>query len=132
MNRDDPLCQRSVITPDDLANRPLVAVTGDHSVDRQLEAIMAEAGATLRYNASSYFYAIARNMVAAGDYISVIDPVNGKAAVNDGVVWRPLAPKITHELAMVTSRGHPLGIAATKFKKRISEKLQKFTGTSAN
>lgn len=126
MRTDDPLARCKSVTPDDLRDRSLIAVTGDHSVDRQLEALMSQAGSTLRHNASSYFYAIARNMVAAGNYVSVIDSVNGKAKLNDGVTWRPFKPQILHELATITSRGHPLGIAASKFKDRIRESLLQY------
>ena len=87
---------------------------------------MAQAETPLVHNASSYFYAIARNLVAAGDNIAIIDPVNGKAPLADGVVWRPFAPTIVHELAMVTSQGQPLGIAATRFQTRISEALSAY------
>ena len=126
MREDDPLTRRKTVTPDDLRGRPVIAVTGDHSVDRQLQELMSRAGVPLRHNASSYFYAIARNLVAAGNYVSVIDPVNGKAPLNDGVVWRRFEPQIIHEMAMITSRGQPLGIAASKFQDRIRENLSRY------
>ena len=126
MPEDDPLARLQRITPRDLDNRPVIAVTGDHIVDRQLADAMAQSGSTLRNNASSYFYAIARNLVAAGDYVSVIDPVNGKAPLADGVVWRPFAPVILHELAMITNQGRPLGIAAALFRDRICQRLEEY------
>ncbi|WP_299849857.1 LysR substrate-binding domain-containing protein [uncultured Roseovarius sp.] len=126
MRNEDPLAKLDVITPKDLNDRPVIAVTGDHSIDRQLAEIMSNAEAPLTYNASSYFYAIARNLVAAGDSISIIDPVNGKAPLGDGVVWRPFMPTIIHELAMITNRGQPTGIAASLFQTRISEELMHY------
>ncbi|MFD1159392.1 LysR family transcriptional regulator [Roseovarius aestuarii] len=126
MREDDPLARLEIITPKDLNNRPVIAITGDHSIDRQLAEIMSLAEMSLIHNASSYFYAIARNLVAAGNNISIIDPVNGKAALADGVVWRPFAPKIIHELAVITNKGQPVGIAATQFEKRIGETLQQY------
>ncbi|MEM1053556.1 MAG: LysR substrate-binding domain-containing protein, partial [Pseudomonadota bacterium] len=86
MQDEDPMTQLDVIRPQDLHDRAVIAVTGDHSVDRQLQAVMSQAGAKLHHTASSYYYAIARAMVASGCYVSVIDPVNGKAALADGVV----------------------------------------------
>ena len=123
MREDDPLAAREVITPQDLANRPVIAITGDHSIDRQLARIMSHAETPLIHNASSYFYAIARNLVAAGNGVSIIDPVNGTAALGDGVTWRPFKPVVVHELAMITNRGQPAGIAAALFQARISEQL---------
>lgn len=127
LHRDSPLAQRTLITPEDLHDHPVIAVTGDHSVDRQLEEVMSQAGARLRQPASSYFYAIARSMVSAGRYVSVIDPVNGKAPLSDGVAWRPFAPQIVHDLAMITSRGQPLGIAASMVQDRIRDQLRAYT-----
>ncbi len=126
MHEGDPLSQCDVVLPEDLHDRPVIAVTGDHSVDRQLQAVMSRAGARLHHTASSYYYAIARHMVAAGHYVSVVDPVNGKAALGDGVVWRPFSPRIVHELTAVISRGRPLGIAASNFKSRIDKGLKKY------
>ena len=123
MRETDPLARLDLITPQNLRDRPVIAITGDHSIDRQLAEVMAQAETPLVHNASSYFYAIARNLVAAGDNIAIIDPVNGKAPLADGVVWRPFVPTIVHELAMITSQGQPLGIAATRFQTRISEAL---------
>lgn len=127
MHKSDPLTSLEVVTPADLRGRPVVAVTGDHSVDRQLEDVMSRAETPLTRNASSYFYAISRNLVAAGSYVSVIDPVNGKAAIADDVVWRPFAPAITHELAVITNRGQPLGIAASRFLDRLRNALSHHT-----
>ena len=126
MRKDDPLARLDVITPQDLNDRPVIAITGDHSIDRQLAEVMSNAETPLAHNASCYFYAIARNLVAAGNNISIIDPVNGKAALADGVVWRPFAPAIIHELAVITSRGQPVGIAAKRFQRRIDEELLQY------
>ena len=129
MRADDPLARRKTVTPKDLRDRPVIAITGDHAVDRQLEALMAEADTPLNHSGSCYFYAIARNMVAAGNAVSVIDPVNGKANLGDGVIWRPFRPRIYHELAMILHRGQPLGIAATRFRQRVEAELSEFTTT---
>ena len=123
MSQTDPLAAQKVITPKSLRGRSVIAITGDHSVDRQLERLMSEADTRLNHNASSYFYAIARNMVAAGDSVSIIDPINGKVALADGVIWRPFAPRIIHELAMITPKDQPLGNSAAKIHERIRAHL---------
>ncbi len=123
MRADHPLAARDVVTPRSLRGRSVIAVTGDHSVDRQLERLMSEAEIPLTHTASGYYYAVARNMVAAGDSVSLIDPINGKAALSDGVIWRPFAPRVIHEFALITSRDQPLGISASKFRARIRNEL---------
>ncbi len=107
MREDDKLAQQDVITPACLAEREMIGVDGDHALDRQLKLMMLEAGLPLHYRAFSYYYAIARNMVAAGGGLAIIDPINARADLGDGVIWRPFAPLIRHETAMITSRDHP-------------------------
>jgi DNA-binding transcriptional LysR family regulator len=125
MRDDDPLSEEKVITPSLLSDRPGIAITGDHVVDRQLGAIMSQADARLIHSGSSYFYAIARQLVAAGDSLAIIDPVNGKARLKDGVIWRPFKPAVLHELAMITSRDHPLGLSAARIQRDIREGIVK-------
>ncbi len=107
MQNSDRLTAEKVISPAHLAGRGMIGVNGDHVTDRQLKRLMVEAGMPLRYRAFSYYYAIARGMVAAGGGLAIIDPINAHAALRDGVVWRPFAPLIRHETAMITSRDHP-------------------------
>ncbi len=121
LRADDPLAREDVITPQLLSDRPVIAVTGDHVVDRQLITIMSQAEARLVYSGSSYFYAIARQLVAAGESLAIVDPANGKAPLGDGVIWRPFKPAIRHELVIITSRDHPLGQAAGRMLCQIRE-----------
>lgn len=80
-----PACKKDVIYPNDLAERYIASITGQHTVDRQLDAYLANAGVTVERYMSSYFFAIARNIIAAGNKIFIVDPANGKANLNDGV-----------------------------------------------
>ncbi len=131
LREDHPLCEKSLITPSDLSGRPVVAVTGDHTIDRQLSQIMAQADARLTHSSSSYFFAIARKLVAAGDSLAIVDPANGKAALSDGVTWRPFSPSIRHELVMITSRDHPLGLAAERIRSQIRDGIVMLTSDTS-
>jgi hypothetical protein len=124
MRADDPLAAEPLITPQHLTDRPVVAITGDHTVDRQLTQIMAEVDARLIHNSSSYFYAIARQLVASGDSLAIVDPANGKAGLGDGVIWRPFEPPIYHELVLITSRDHPLGLMGERMLSQIRDGLE--------
>ena len=129
MQKTASIAKLEVIAPEDLADQRVIAVTGDHMVDRQLNRIMSQAQVPLTHTGSTYFYAIARNMVAAGDYVSIVDPVNGKAPIADGVVWRLFVPAIMHGLALVTYGGQPLGIAAARMHKRINDSMARHART---
>ena len=130
MHRDDPLATKDIIHPTDLAGRSIVSITGQHMVDRQLDASLTTAGVTVERHISSYFFAIARNIIAVGNEIAIIDPTNGKANLNDGVTWRPFAPRIDHELAIITPSEQPLGQAAGGLYDMIIQSLKKLADKS--
>jgi DNA-binding transcriptional LysR family regulator len=103
---DDPLAAEAEIRPAMLADRPVIAITGDHFIDRRLDALMAEADASAVRRVSCSYFAIARNMVAAGAGVALVDRINGTLDLADGVVWRPFSPRIDFELAMIVAQGH--------------------------
>lgn len=123
---DDDLAKFRQVSPENLRNRNVIAVTGDHSVDHQLRRVMSDADQTLEQHVSSSYFAIARNLVAAGTSVAIVDPINGKAPLNDNVTWRPFTPRIVHELAVVTSQGKPLGLVASKFRERVRDRLSRY------
>ncbi len=125
MHKDDPLSKLKVIEPKDLENRSVISITGDHLVDRQLEKHLSEKNISIIRNFSSYYFAIARNMVSQGDKIAIVDCFNGKADLKDDVEWRPYSPKISNEIAMVTSSDQPLGQAAQEIHNRLCKALGK-------
>jgi len=131
MHQDDPLATKDIIHPTDLAGRSIVSITGQHMVDRQLDTSLTTAGVTVERHISSYFFAIARNIIAVGNEIAIIDPTNGKANLNDGVTWRPFAPRIDHELAIITPSDQPLGQAAGGLYDLIIQSLQKLANRSS-
>ena len=55
MHQDDPLAKKDVIYPNDLAERFIASITGQHTVKRQLDAYLAKAGVTVERYISSYF-----------------------------------------------------------------------------
>jgi len=126
MPENDPLSQRDFISPEDLRGRSIVAITGDHAVDRQVQKIMSDAGVTLEYKVSSTFFAVARRFVSAGNYLAVIDPFNGRAENNDGVVARPFMPPVFHELEMITSRDQKPDKVQTRFISLVREYLAQY------
>ena len=124
MHTEDPLAVKRLISPIDLAGRSIVAITGQHMVDRQLDALLTSAGVTVERHISSYFFAIARNIIAVGNELAIIDPTNGKANLNDGVTWRPFAPRVDHEMAIITPSDQALGQAAGGLYNVIIQSLQ--------
>ena len=125
LQRTDPLSQQSCITPKDLAGRSVISITGEHSIDRQLDRLCAEHGVTIERRVSSSYFAIARNLVRAGAGIAIVDTVNGTTDLGDGVIWRPLEPKIYYELALIMVSEETLPEAAKAFLTKLRTLLPK-------
>ncbi|MDW3223367.1 MAG: LysR family transcriptional regulator [Paracoccaceae bacterium] len=119
MHKDDPLTAFQEIHPKLLEGRSVIKITGDHQIDQQLDTLLAAANVSVSRNMTAYYFAIARNLVAAGQHLAVLDPVNGKADLQDDVTWRPFTPNIYNSLAVVTQKDQPIGQAALEVHERI-------------
>jgi len=123
MKSDDPLLQHDVIRPRMLKSRSVVAITGSHSIDQQLDGLCARNNISIDRRVSSYYFAIARNMVSAGAGVALIDPINGKATLGDHVQWRYFEPAIFYELALITPREPMKNQAAERLQAALDERL---------
>ena len=123
LKEDDPLARHDCLTPSLVAGRNLIAITGDHGVDRQLDQHLADAGVTARRNISCSYFAIARNLVRAGAGLAIVDSINGMSELDDGVCWRPFRPAITFNLALICAPNPPLQRSAEAFRELLRERL---------
>lgn len=126
MHRDDPLAALDTVRPQSLVGRSVIHITGDHLIDRQLDAMLAETNTVVARNTTAYYFAIARNLVAEGNDVAILDPINGKIDLRDDVVWRPFAPRIANHLAVITAKGQPLGQVGTDIHARLRAALRPF------
>lgn len=130
MRRDDPLALESVITPAHLIDRRLLSVSEDHPLDRKVRAAFIEAGAPWRSEIHCYFFAIMRTLVSQGAGVAIVDVLNGCPELNDGVVWRPFAPALTYEMAVIRRSDATLQAPATEFLEMTIERLRDVERTS--
>ncbi len=127
MRADHPLAARAQITPQDLHGCSIIGITGEHEVDRSLDALLSETNTPAQLSAKSYFFAIARNLVAERHSIAIVDPLNGKANLSDGVIWRPFVPAIHCQIAMITAKGHASGKAMIDMRDYIRDTIAPVT-----
>ncbi len=127
----DPLGEAEVIHPKMLEGRSVIAITGDHNVDKRVDELATAAGVQILRRVSCSYFAIARNLVRAGAGIALVDSLNGTRLLEDGVDWRPFAPRIEFELAMVTPAGQPMETAASTFYSVLVDYLTACTELSA-
>jgi hypothetical protein len=123
MNKDDPLAKLETLCPRSLAGRSVISITGSHHIDEQLDTLLAKENISVSRDVTAYYFAIARNLISAGGYLAVLDPVNGKIDLQDDVIWRPFQPRIDNELAVIAAKGQAIGQAALEMKTRIQNAL---------
>lgn len=114
---------RKRVTPADLAGRRMIGIQESHQIDRQLRAAFAEAGVELRIASRGFFFALVRRMAAEGAGAGIVDALNGRQRLGDGVSWRPFAPEIRYSVALISKRGASLSTPARRFAERIEEEL---------
>lgn len=102
MQSTDELTEHTVITPDLLSGRVVIGITGDHEIDRELDRLLAESSITADRSMTASYFAIIRNLVREGAGIALVDAINGRMELTDGVVWRGFKPAINFKLALLT------------------------------
>ncbi|GMG82002.1 LysR family transcriptional regulator [Paralimibaculum aggregatum] len=124
LREDDPLAAMAEIRPEMLAGRPVVGITGDHGIDRALERLASERGLEIPRPVTAYYFAIARNLVREGAGLALIDPINGRMPLSDGVTWRPFRPRIDFELAMIAPPEPRAGVAVSRFVALLRARIE--------
>ncbi|HMB75076.1 MAG TPA: LysR substrate-binding domain-containing protein [Kiloniellaceae bacterium] len=127
LRADDPLATHARLTPKLVAGRNMIAITGNHDIDRQLDHSLTKAGVTAQRTLSCSYFAIARNLVRAGAGLALVDVVNGSAPLDDGVCWRPFSPGITFDLALLRAPSPPLQRSAESFYGLLRARLLPLT-----
>ena len=98
----DELTKHSVITPGLLDGRVIIGITGFHEIDRELDRLLTDLSSTADRTLTGSYFAIIRNMVREGAGIALIDAINGRMELTDGVVWREFQPTINFKPALLT------------------------------
>ncbi|MEM8812383.1 MAG: LysR family transcriptional regulator [Pseudomonadota bacterium] len=124
LRKDDPLAEKDVLTPRELADQRLISVVDGHPLDRQIRTAFVDAGINWRSQIRCFFFAIMRNLVAKGAGIAIVDAINGCSIANDDVVWRRFAPDLTYELALITKAAPTLQAPASAFLDMTHEALE--------
>ncbi|MBI1384589.1 MAG: LysR family transcriptional regulator [Rhizobiales bacterium] len=126
LRADDPLAAHPVLTPKLLEGRTMIGITGDHSVDRQMEQAFFDADVLFERRITCSYFAIARNMARAGAGIAIIDRVNARPELGDDVVARPFEPTIIFEFAIVYLRNAEMPPSVARFLDLLCMRLKTF------
>lgn len=101
MPADHRLADRHVVTPLDMADEPLVAVTRRFSARARLERAFAEHGLTPRIVLEAGTFEFLVEMVRSRAGLAVVNPFPISAVVGAALVLRRFEPAIQHEVAFL-------------------------------
>ena len=114
--KNDALAEKSTITPQDLANKPLASVGSNHAPHDALVAAFAASGVKYQPRFEIQTHLPAVGIVAAGLAYGLIDTVNAWTLrhflKNDAIVMRPFKPTVVEPLSICIPKLRPLPAAA--------------------
>ncbi|MFC3569346.1 LysR substrate-binding domain-containing protein [Paracoccus simplex] len=128
LSEKDPLASRSVITPQDLAQRDIAALFAAHSTYGRTAEAFASHGVPFRPRfETQYFYPLL-SFVEAGLACAVIDPLSAESyRLSRGdagrVTFRPFRPAVPFTAAVVMPQHRPLSKLAQAFAEILHDDL---------
>ncbi len=102
----------------------MIGIHDSNKVDRQVREVCAAAGIKIRPSIHGFFFAVVRRMVAEGAGGAIVDALNGCLLLNDGVNWRPFAPEIRYETALIVKATIEPSLPARSFIRMIRDEMR--------
>ncbi len=118
------LAAKDCILPEDLREHRLIGIQNNNQVDRQVRTVFATAGIEVHPSVHGFFFAVVRRMVSEGAGVAIVDALNGCLPLNDGVCWRPFAPEVRYETALIVKAGAELSLPAQVFIEMIRDEMR--------
>lgn len=123
MKKTSPLAVHKAITPQLLADQNLIGILDGNLMERQLHRVMSEDGVEYRPRIKGYMFAMVRRLVADGVGVAIVDTITGCQSLDDGVVWRPFAPAVNYDIALITKSDAIMSTMAEEFAEQLFERL---------
>jgi len=127
---NDPLAGKTVITPQDLDNKPLAMLSETHSSHQQIQRIFSEHGVKMNCRFETQYFIPQLVFVEHGLACAIIDPITmnsyrtGSKEYNR-IAFRPFVPSITFSISVITPSHRPLSTLANHFVQYLKQELQR-------
>lgn len=131
VHQDHPLAKREVITPQDLDNVPLATLFAQHPINELVKFMFEEKGAHYHARFELQNYISGFEFVEQQLCCSICDPISAASyklykSGQGKVVFRPFAPTIVFDHAIITPAHKPLSRLAQAFAESIRIGVDKF------
>lgn len=117
-----PLADREAIGPADLADQPLIMLTGFFT-RHEIEAAFAAAGVAMRLRIETPLSIVACRHVELGLGIAIIEPFTARYCANRDIVFRPFTPTVPCIVGLLAPEGRPRSTATAKFVEVLVETI---------
>lgn len=126
---NDPLADRTALSPDDLDGRPLAALSPDHPLSAQVTAAFKNAQVEYRQTVELQSFFPALKLVEAGRCAMLCDRITARGYQIDkgaraNVRFVPFVPSLSHRVSLITPSRRPLSLVAAGFRDVLRSELR--------
>ncbi|MEZ5715742.1 MAG: LysR substrate-binding domain-containing protein [Paracoccaceae bacterium] len=120
------LARHDVLTPERLDGHPFVVMGPEHMTYRRTREAFDRAGAAWNTRVHTHLHQNTLSFVKQGFGAALIDPFTIAFDFEGGFEARPFAPRVTLDLAVITSRQRPLSAVGHEFLGGLLESLAQY------
>lgn len=128
LRRDDPLASRSIVSPKDLAGRPMAALFDEHFTNAATVGAFAAAGVEFRQRFELRAFISGFDFVEQGLANCICDPISAASyriyrGDSGPLVFRRFTPVIAYPFAVLTPAFKPLPMLAQEFCRSLHDRI---------
>ena len=120
------LAVHDTLTPEIVADEPIVSLYAEHPTTQQLERAFFDARVSWDPVVQSRLFATCCEIVATGGGLAIVDPMTAESFEPRGLVARRFAPEIILEIAITLPGEGPYSRLAQDFVSRTKDELAPF------
>lgn len=120
---DSALTEHEVLTPELLEGVPFIVMGPEHMTHRRTREVFQQAGIPLKTRVHSHLFKNLLSFVQEGMGVSILDPFVLSFETGGGFASRPFRPRITMEMAVITSKSRPLSAVGQEFLALLKQEL---------
>ncbi|TYC77966.1 LysR family transcriptional regulator [Stappia sp. BW2] len=126
MAHDNPLTQKSVVSPEDLASVPFIGLSPEDRARRRLEDVMRDAGVDLSVIVETPNSSSACALALSGEAVGLVHPMATEGFIEKGGVLRPFYPEVPFRTYIVFRPDAQRAILVQKFTTILYEMRNQF------
>jgi DNA-binding transcriptional LysR family regulator len=120
------LGEKSVITPEDLADEKMIHTRRDSRFFAQLSRVFSKSGVALKTWIEVRQFTTACEIIREGEGAAVISALDAERYRDNGIIIRPFAPEVSHRVSLLLPRAGAASKLTQDFFDQFRESLSPF------